>query len=522
MSHTSRSQNFLWMSLALLPLIGISFLLAIPPQDYWWVLRVGQDTIQSGAIPTTDLISLSQFGQPIVYQTWLSGVIFYLVYQLGGTTLTFLLRGILIGAAYGIVWGMAREASNARLATVLVITMGLASGNNWAMRSQLFAYPLFALALWSLFKWQNDLTTKTQRREVAKDSSWLGVFAPFVFQQSYLWILPLVALLWANLHGSFILPIILAGIALIFGKGERKPLAITLVIMLLATLVNPRGFGAWRYLVFMLNSPSDQLFAAEWAAPRNQGWQMNIFFAWMILFAPLASLSPRKLSAFEWILFLAFGWLALTGLRYVIWFLFIVAILTSGLLYESLKALTQRLKDAKSQRFFFESLSLRGFAAEKQPKQNFSAINIAFGILMLSASLIFLRGIREKWMGDSIPIYEMSTSPVAATKWLDEHPELEGALFSDYAFGGYFSFNLQSRRPWMDSRFNAFPPEQWTEYAQVSRAENWQAMFDREKINLLALSTASQPKLIQAVENSKAWCERYRDQYAVIFARCNK
>jgi hypothetical protein len=313
LGNSSRSCNFLWLSIALLPLIAISFLLAIQPQDYWWVLRVGQDTLQSGSIPTVDAISASQFGQPIVYQTWLSGVIFYLVYQLGGFSLTFLLRGILLGVAYGIIWSMARETSNARLATILVIVLGLASGNNWSMRSQLFAYPLFALTLWSLFRWHNDT---------------------ILSKKHYLWILPIVTLLWANLHGSFILPLILTGIALIFGKGERKPLALTLVVMLLATLVNPRGFGVWQYFVFMLNSPSDQLFAFEWAAPRNEGWQMNIFFAWMLLFAPLASLSPRKLSAFEWILFLAFGWLALTGLRYVIWFLFIVTILTASLLSE--------------------------------------------------------------------------------------------------------------------------------------------------------------------------------------------
>ena len=72
----------------------------------------------------------------------------------------------------------------------------------------------------------------------------------------------------------------------------------------------------------------------------------------------------------------------------------------------------------------------------------------------------------------------------------------------------------------MDSRFNAFPPEQWTEYVQVSRAENWQGMFDREGINLLMLSTASQPKLIAAASVSELWCEEYHDPYAVIFSRC--
>ncbi len=470
MKNSSRSYDFLWLSIALLPLIGISFLLAIQPQDYWWVMRVGQETIQNGAIPITDTISLSQFGQPIIYQTWLSGIIFWFIYKIGGISLTFLLRGILIGLAYGLIWFMAREVSNARLAAILVFVLGIASANNWSMRSQLFAYPLFAFCLWSLLHWQNG-------------------------NNKYLWVLPLCTFLWANLHGSFILPLILAGTALVFGKGERKSLLTTFGVMLIATLLNQYGFGVWKYFVTMLNSPSDQLFAFEWAPPRNEGWQMNIFFASLIGFAPLAAFSPRKLSTLEWIWFLGFGWLALTGLRYVIWFLFIVIILIASLLAEWTKKLDQ-------------------------PKQNFPAINIGFGTFMLAISLIFLPGIRERWMGDSVDVYEMTTTPLTATEWLIQHPETCTNLWADYAFGGYLSFAMPTCRTWMDSRFNAFSPEQWIEYVQVSRGENWQEMFDRERINHLMLSTMAQPKLVEEVSSSDVWCEEYSDQYTLIFFRC--
>jgi hypothetical protein len=468
--YSSRSHDFLWLSIALLPLIGISFLLAVQPQDYWWVMRVGQETTQNGAIPVTDTISLSQFGHQIIYQSWLSGVIFWLVYKVGGISLTFLLRGILIGVACGLIWFMAREVSNARLATILVFIFGIASANNWSMRSQLFAYPLFALCLWSLFHWQKG-------------------------NNKYLWVLPLCTFLWVNLHGSFILPLILAGSALLFGKGKRKPLFISFGVMLIATLLNPRGVGVWGYFFSMLNSPSDQLFAFEWAPPRNEGWQMNIFFASLIGIAPLAVLSPRKLSALEWIWFLGFGWLALTGLRYVIWFLFIITI--------------------------FISSFLAGWTIKlNEPKQIFPALNIGFGIFMLTISLIFLPGIRERWLGDSIPVYEMTTTPLVVTQWLIQHPESCSTLWADYAFGGYLSFAMPTCRPWMDSRFNAFPLEQWTEYVQVSRAENWQEMFDRENIKHLMLSNAAQPKLIEVVSVSKLWCEEYHDDVAFIFSRC--
>jgi hypothetical protein len=469
-SRQHRSYDFLWLSIALMPLIVIAFLLEIQPQDFWWLMSVGRETVQNGAVPIIDTISWSQAGQPIVYQPWLAGVILYLVYNAGGITFVFLLRGLLIAITYGLVWQMSRQVSNARLATILIFVLGIASANNWSVRSQLFAYPLFVICLWSLLHWQNG-------------------------KRNHLWVLPVAALLWANLHGSFILPFILVGAALLFGTGDKKTLAIVFGLMLLATLINPHGLDVWKYIAFMLNSPSDQLFAFEWSPPRNEGWQMNIFFAWLLAFSPLAAFSPRKLSMLDWVWLLGFGWLALTGLRYVIWFQILLAVFTATLLAEWTKRLDQ-------------------------PKPAFPALNISFGIFLLFIPLLFLTGLREKWMSDSVPVYEMTTTPLAATGWLSEHPQACSNLWADYAFGGYLSFAMPSCKPWMDSRFNAYPPEQWSEYVRVSRAEGWQEMFDRGKINTLMLSTAAQPRLVSAVSESEIWCEEYRDAYAVIFSRC--
>jgi hypothetical protein len=470
MKTSSRSFDFLWLCIALMPLIGLSFLFAIQPQDFWWLMRVGQETLQNGAIPVTDTISWSQAGQPIMYQQWLSGVLLYLAYNSGGAAFTLLLRGVLLAFTYASIWFMARDLSTPRLASVLVFIFGVATANNWAVRSQLFVYPLFVLCLWSLLRWQNG-------------------------DKKYLWVLPFSALLWANLHGSFILPFVLAGAALVFGKGDRKSLAIALALMIPALLINPHGIGIWNYFTFMLNSPSDHLFSFEWAPPRNEGWQMNIFFASMLGFAPLAVFSPRKLSVFEWVLYLGFGWLALTRLRYVIWFLFIIAVFTASLLSGWMKN-------------------------SAEPKQIFPALNFSFGIFLLIVPLIFLPNFRTAWMGDSAPVYEPPTTPLSATEWLVGHPEACSNLWADYSFGGYLSFAMPSCQPWMDSRFNAYTPEQWTEYVHVSNAENWQTMFDRENINLLMLSHAAQPKLIEAVTSSQIWCEEYRDDVAVIFSRC--
>ena len=476
MIHTSsRSYDFLWLSLALFILLPIALFLSITPHDYWWYVRIGKDIVETGMVPTTDTLSYTYSGRPIFYQPWLSALIFWFAHSIGGATLSFLLKGISIAIAYGVIWMLTRDAgTEPKLATLLVVLLGLSSSMNWSMRPQIFAYPLFAVTLYVLWHWHNR-------------------------RPKLMWMLPIASLLWANLHGSFILAFALMGSVLIFGAGDRKRLALWLGISLAVTLINPRGIFVWQFVSDMLSSPSDQLYATEWRPPVNAGWQMNIFFGWLLLFIPLVAFSPRRLSLLEWIWFIGLGWLALTGLRYVIWFMFIMAVYSGPLLTELLKP----------------------FMRKPIPVNSNPIFNFAFGGLLLLLPLMMLPGIREGWWKDSPPPYHEATTPGAAAKWLAAHPDLQGPLFAEYTFSSYLTFTLPSRLVWIDNRFNAYPPEHWDKYQTISSAKpGWDSLLDEDGVNLLLLSTHTQPILIQVTADSNEWCEQYRDKDAVIFSRC--
>lgn len=473
MNSSSRSYDLLWLSLALAPLISLSFLFSIHAYDYWWYLRLGRDILLQGTIPVTDTISWTQAGKPVIYQPWLAGLLFWWIYNLGGSTLTYLLRGVVLAITFGVLWRLACNASNPRLATVLVLIMGVSSASNWQMRPQLFAYPCFALCLYSLYLWQDG-----------KDKA--------------LWLLPVSVVFWSNLHGSFALALILAGTVLLFGKGNRKSLLIAMGWMVAATLITPRGFENWRFLNFMLHSPSDQLFSLEWFPPQNSGWQLNIFFAWMLIIAPLASLSTQKPSLMEWILFLGFGWLAFSGVRYVIWCLFLLAVISAA--------------------------PLAGFFPRQSttPSRNLSPyFNIGLASIFMLLTLLYVPGIRERWWADAPPVYAPESNPFPAVEWLQAHPELPGPLWNDFAYGSYLAFALPSRPTWLDTRFFVFPPEQMQNYQTISHgAEGWDDLLLRDKVNLLFLSIGGQSHLVELLTSSSDWCEQYRDPYTVIFTRC--
>lgn len=466
-----RSYDLLWLGLALFPLLAVSMLLPLKPFDYWWYLRVGQETLASGAIARVDTFSFTQAGSPVVYHSWLAAVILWLVYNAGGFALTFLMRALVIAVTYGLVYALNRASgAGAKTAALLTLVAGLAGSNNWGVRPQILVYLLFVLALHILWQWQNG-------------------------REKYLWSLPLIAVLWVNLHGSFPLFFVLAGAALVLGAGDRKRLGLWIALAFACTLLNPRAAGVWGYVAHMLSAASNQQFSNEWARPVNAGWQMNIFFGWLLGFGLLAAASQRRLTRLEWIWFLGFGWLALSGVRYVVWFLLLIGPLSAIL--------------------------IAGWAIQERAPETVSPrVNILVAAVLLLLPLALLPGVRERWWPEAQLPYDAVSTPVAATDWLAQHPELPGEMWSDFGFSSYLDFALPARPVWIDTRFEVYPVEHWQRYLAIKAARpGWETWLAEDDVNLLMLSNAGEPALIAAVGVSSEWCQPYNDPYAVIFVR---
>ena len=471
-SFILNSYDFLWLSIILFILLSLALMLPLSPQDYWWYLRLGKDIASTGSIPIVDTYSFTQAGKPFFYQAWLSALIFWGAYQAGGLALTFCLRAALIAITYALLWALIRQLGvDPRLSSLLVLIAALTGSSNWSFRPQLLTYPIFVLVLYIFTNW--NLSNKRA-----------------------VWILPILSVLWVNLHGSFPLLFILGILALLAGTGNKKQLALALGISAAALVINPHGVYVLQYVKYMLSAPSNQLFSFEWMPMVNRGWQANLFYIWLLLFAPLTAFSPRKLSTLDWVYFICIGWFALLGIRYVIWFLFILAVLTAKLLAEW---------TARSPETLFQN---------EKP-----AINIALACLFLVIPFALLPGFRDSWWPDAPRAYD-SSNPIEATDWLKAHPKLAGPLWSDFSQSSYLIFALPSRPVWIDTRFELYPPEQWEKYIAIAGVSpQWQNLLDEEGIQLAMLSTSGEPALISAMQNSNQWCKEYHDQDTVIFSK---
>jgi hypothetical protein len=467
------SYDILWLSIGLVPLILLALLLPLTPHDYWWYLRLGQDVLHLGRVPSVETYSFTQLGEQIINQPWLSAVIFWVTYNAGDLNLTFLLRAICIAAAYGLSWYWVRQLGlGPRLSAILIIVAGLSGSNNWSFRPQLFAYPLFVLTIFILWRWQKE-------------------------NNKLIWWLPVIAALWANLHGSFLLMFLLEGAALIFGKGNRKSLGLATLLTFLATLLTPYNIQLWTSLAgsFIANPSWD--ITSEFLPPTNSGWQMNIFYAWVLAFIPLASFSSRRLSILEWVWLLGLLWMSFSGIRYVIFGIFLLAAFSAYLLGDwDMRIL------------------------ERESKFSHPVLNYVLSGVLLSLSMLALPLLRTGLGIKAIPTVTPDT-PITATHWLSQHPELRGPLWSDLTFSSYLIFALPARSVWIDTRFAmVYPTSQYLVYGDIaSAASDWEALLDHDNINLLMISVGSEPKLLAALEASSGWCKQYQDQVAAIYSR---
>ena len=153
--------------------------------DIWGHVKFGQDILNSGEIADRDPYSYLTDGQVWINHEWLTEVIFAAVYALGGSTALILMKASLTLLTLGIIyWYLMRHGVTAlRGGIVIMFTLHLVSPAVRFLRPHIFTYVLFVITLLLL-----DRADRGRLR--------------------WLWGIPIVFVLWVNIHGGF-----LAGLA---------------------------------------------------------------------------------------------------------------------------------------------------------------------------------------------------------------------------------------------------------------------------------------------------------------------
>jgi hypothetical protein len=211
--------------------------------DLWWLLRAGQDFWDTGTITMTETYSHTANGNFWPNQEWLWEAIAFALYHLGGMPL--LMVGVALTVTATSVLMRLTSPATGYVVPLILLLAAPVQHIGWTPRPQVTSMLLFALVVLLISK------------------------------ERYRW-LPLVFLLWANLHaqvvlGGVVLALVTATAAVQWwlsrtdmARRRVRRLLATLVLSAGATLVTPLGPRLWSY-VLSAHTRVDQDSIDEWA-----------------------------------------------------------------------------------------------------------------------------------------------------------------------------------------------------------------------------------------------------------------
>lgn len=505
-----------WTRAAAAALALLILALTITPvtnNDLFLHLKTGELILATGHVPHVDDYSALARGRPFTAHEWLSGVLFQLV------RLPFAARGfdalILFkaGIAVAVGWILYRAAATQGAAPEIAIpclgwVMILAAAR-FLERPHIFGYLLTALFLWILARHRHAADGKR---------GWSGL----------LLLLPL-EILWANLHGSFLMGPVLVLLAaagegldaVLARRGDSQAagahareaglLGILAALLLAACLVNPYG---WRLLLFPfeLTGSGFMDLIYEWLPPYDPSFRTTYMMRYYVVWAACGALvlgatllrarrrGTARPASFPFLLFAAYLALSLRMNRNVTDFALAtcpaVTAAATGLL--ATPGATTR-----SRRVALPALTLA---------------LLALTVWFAAAGYPFSPSTRRTFglgLGPKVP--------VGAADYVARNG-VRGASFNTYGAGAYLVYRFYPEvRVAMDSRNDVYGEDLYAEYrrALVTPA-SMREMVRRVEASFIFLEWSQQGMSVIARtvrETADGWRLVYFDDAAVVYLR---
>ncbi len=388
--------------------------------DLWGHLKFGLDSWAAGRLADTDPYSFTALGNTWINHEWLAEISFALAYlALGspGLILGKLLLGFVLVA---LMWMACRTRAGEPLAFALVMMPAAATvAPGFMVRPQLFSFVFFALFVLLLHE---KLTQGKDR----------------------LFLLPLLTVLWINLHGG-----VLMGLALVFVaacwqtfsrivfRGKDTGLGslwLWFSASCLATLANPYGV---RLLVFLYETVTLSRDITEWEPVPL--WENSFLDLKLLIALFLILLVLRRKSVRGWeVMGIAMTLVAaLKHQRHMPFF----AIAAAPFLVAGLSALGARIRE-KSPKFALTAVSWHALTV---------ALAILFGYQVAMGAAVY-RSSRMQ------VIVDPRVYPVRAVRFMNEN-KIHGNLVVPFDWGEYALWHLYPRSlVSMDGRFDTSYP----------------------------------------------------------------
>jgi hypothetical protein len=334
------------------------------------------------------------------------------------------------------------------------------------------------------------------------------------------WIaMPLMYALWANVHGSFSMGLMLMGLAGIGRFGDLLVISKSLRIALLdrefhrtilltqlcaaAALLNPAGFAIYPEVLNVAGNPNiGSMF--EWDALTLRSAQGQSACAAALLAFIAIKLSPRRMHCGEMLAFVITGLLAMWSGRMLNWWAPIAGIVIGTHLIAAMRKTTAWLRNPQPQK-----------ATGLWTVVNGGLVWILFAFTSFGTQMLHGRIPEDQRLVSQ-------ETPLATVEFLNSAEKLPpGISFIPAEWAGYvMNRGPKSVEPMVNLHVHVIPEQVWNHYIRlVNGPSDWSSLMDEYGINLAVVDKDQQPELTKRIRESGDWTATYEDRQAVVFVR---
>jgi hypothetical protein len=463
--------------------------------DVGWHIRNGEQILQTTSIPHSDPFSSSMSGQAWFGWEWLYDILLGAIHvRLGLNGVVWWTALVIAGIFSYLLKVLVRRGTKIPIALLIVLLAMSASTIHFFARPHIISWLFLLIFEVILERWDSN-RSKSQ----------------------LLYFLPLLMLVWVNMHGGFLFGIVLLACywigALIerFGtvdtfeqvrrQSQVRRLSLALIATVAATFVNPYGYRLHLHVVRYLNNRflMDQI--DEFRSPDFHGVAQKCFLLLVLLTMFVLVRAGKSVRASGFLVLM----LAVAAGLYASRNIPLAAVLIA---FEIGPPLSKSMSSLRS-------LELnRGTAGEFERSMN---VHFWPALLVLSTLIVCVTDGRLGAKPIVHAQFDPQRFPVKAAEWLTENGTQEPIFCPDY-WGGYVIYRMWPHsKVVVDDRHDFYGEHFFREYLALVRVQpGWDRVLDEWKVRNVLIRPDSS---LATVLPGSGWQAVYRDETAVLFER---
>ena len=458
--------------------------------DTGYHIKTGQVILSNWTIPVRDLYSFHSPALSWTAHEWLAEVIMALLFKWAGLTGVVVFFAFVLAFTHWILYQNLRANSDHVILCTFVALLATATSSiHWLARPHVFSILLTVI--------------------------WCHCLSRFELENRKIFVncLPFLMLLWVNLHGGFIIGLVLLGIylvsnwfSLLTGEPESSYVARTrsktLLLVLLACIAvcffNPYGFDI---LWFPVRVTSDRFVMDRVTEFLSPNFHEPLPFKYMLLLLIGAlALSRSALSFVDFACMMLLSYMALYSARHVSLF----AVVLAPLLLKASIDLVDRLPERFLKWYATHNYNLVAIDGALKPYL-WPIASLAMVFALVTMGLITYRFDDKKF-------------PVKAVEFL-QREKIVGNVFNDDEFGDYMIYAAwPAYRVFMDGRSDMYGEPFGRDYLRIANvAPGWKQTLKKYDVHWVIFNTDS--ALVAALKDQPDWQSVYSDPVATIFVK---